>query len=258
MDKGERSNKNEEYRVHFNKQKTKEMNRNKDKHYLGHRSRLRNRLMKTGAEALQEYEIVELILTYVLPQRDVKPIAKKLLNKFGSIKGIFDATEEELKSIPFIKEKFTALLKLIKEINAIYRKQKAIDIPATESIEEIAKYCIERFGNKKEEEFHVIYLDAGLKIQKEDIFPAKEFYFSGTIDRTVVYPRAIIEEALKRKACAIIIAHNHPNGTLEPSEYDKNLTKIIDIAARSLGIILFDHLIVSSNGYLSFKKEKML
>ncbi len=234
------------------------MNKNKDKHYIGHRSRLRNRFIKTGVESLQEYEIVELLLTYVLPQRDVKPIAKELLDKFGSIKGIFDAPEEELKSVPFIKEKFTTLLKLIKEINAIYRKQKAFEMPATESIEEIARYCIEKFGDKKEEEFHVIYLDAGFKIQKEDTFPASEFYFSGTIDRTVVYPRAIIEEGLKRKAYAIIIAHNHPNGILEPSEYDKNLTKLIDIATKSVGIILFDHLIVTSGGYLSFKKEKLL
>ncbi len=86
----------------------------------------------------------------------------------------------------------------------------------------------------------------------------KEFYFSGTIDKTVVYPRAISEEALKRKSYAIILAHNHPNGKLEPSEYDKNLTKIIEIAAKSIGILLYDHLIVTANGYLSFKKEKLL
>jgi DNA repair protein RadC len=122
----------------------------------------------------------------------------------------------------------------------------------------IAKYCIEKIGHKMEEEFLVIYLDSGLRLQSEKDFPAKEFYFSGTIDKAVVYPMAIIEEALKRKSYAFIIVHNHPNGKLEPSEYDKNLTKAIDIAAKSVGIILYDHLIVTANSYLSFKKERLL
>ncbi|MCL6495906.1 MAG: DNA repair protein RadC [Ignavibacterium sp.] len=234
------------------------MKNNNEKHYLGHRERLRKRLMQTGSGGLQEYELVELLLTYVLPQRDVKPIAKELLNKFGSIKGIFDANEEELKSVKYIKDNFVSLIRLVKEINAIYSKQKALKKPAFESIEEIAKYCIEKIGHKEEEEFLVIYLDSGLRIQNEKDFPAKEFYFTGTIDKTVVYPRAIIEEALKRKSYALILVHNHPNGKLEPSEYDKNLTKVIEIAAKSVGIILYDHLIVTSDNFLSFKKERLL
>ncbi|MGC8483410.1 DNA repair protein RadC [Desulfurella multipotens] len=234
------------------------MKYNSEKHYLGHRERLRKRLMQFGSEGLQEYEIVEFLLTYVIPQKDVKPIAKELLNRFGSIKGIFDASEEELKSVKYIKDRFIALIQLIKEINAIYSKQKALEQPAFESIGMIAKYCIEKIGHKMEEEFLVIYLDSGLRLQSEKDFPAKEFYFSGTIDKAVVYPMAIIEEALKRKSYAFIIVHNHPNGKLEPSEYDKNLTKAIDIAAKSVGIILYDHLIVTANSYLSFKKERLL
>lgn len=132
----------------------------KDKHYLGHRKRLRDRFNKIGPHSLQEYEIVELLLTYVLPQRDVKPIAKELLNKFGSIRGIFDATEEELKSVQYIKENFTTLLKLIKELNTIYRKQKAFEQPNKSDFHDIAQYCIEKFGDKKEEEFHVLYFTA--------------------------------------------------------------------------------------------------
>ncbi|MEJ5226813.1 DNA repair protein RadC [Thermodesulfovibrio sp.] len=229
-----------------------------DKHYLGHRKRLRDRFNKIGAHSLQEYEIVELLLTYVLPQRDVKPIAKELLSKFGSIKGIFDASEEELKSVQYIKENFTTLLKLIKELNTIYRKQKALEQPTKSDFHDIAQYCIEKFGDKKEEEFHVLYFDSGLKIIMDSSFPGKDFYFKGTIDRTVVYPRTIIEEGIKQKAYGIIIVHNHPNGILEPSEYDKNLTKVIDIATKSVGITLLDHLIVTSSGYFSFKRERLL
>lgn len=229
----------------------------KDKHYIGHRTRLRNRFIQ-ASEGLQEYEIMELLLTYAIPQRDVKEIAKKLLERFGSIEGIFDAPEEELRSIPYVKDKFITLLKLIREINAIYRKQKANNIPASQSIEYIAQYCIEKFGDKKEEEFHVIYLDSNYKVQIEKSFPSKEFYFRGTTDKTVVYPRQIIEEGIKKKAYAFIIVHNHPNGDLQPSEYDKNLTKLVDIAAKSVGMHLFDHLIVTSAGYFSFKQERLL
>lgn len=225
---------------------------------IGHRKRLRNRFNKTGIESLQEYEILELLLTYVLPRRDVKNIAKELLDKFGSIKGIFEASEEDLKTVPYVKEKFVTLIKLVKEINAIYKKQKAEEIPVFNNIEMIANYCIEKFGDKKEEEFHVIFLDSGLRIISEKSFPAKELNFSGTIDKTVVYPRKIVEEGLKQKAYALIIVHNHPNGLLEPSEYDKNLTKLIDTATRLIGMVLVDHLIVTSKDYFSFKKERLL
>lgn len=229
----------------------------KDRHYVGHRTRLRDRFIQ-APESLQEYEIIELLLTYVIPQRDVKEIAKKILERFDSIKGIFDAQEEELKSIPYVKDKFITLLKLIREVNAIYLKQKASKIPISQSIEYIAQYCIEKFGNKKEEEFHVIYLDSNYGVQIEKSFPSNEFYIRGTVDKTVVYPRQIIEEGIKKKAYAFIVVHNHPNGSLQPSEYDKNLTKLVDIAAKSVGMSLFDHLIVTSAGYFSFKQKKLL
>jgi len=234
------------------------MKNNSEKHYLGHRKRLRNRLIQLGTEGLQEYELVELLLTYVLPQSDVKPIAKELINRFGSIKGIFDAEDEELKSVKYIKDKFISLIRLIKELNVIYHKQIALEKPVLNSIEEIAKYCMARMGCKMEEEFLVIYLDSSFKILSEKDFPAKEFYFSGTVDKAIVYPRTIIEEALKRKSYAFILVHNHPNGRLEPSEQDKILTKAIDITARGVGLILYDHLIVTADKYLSFKKEKLL
>lgn len=228
------------------------------KHYYGHRNRLRNRFLQIGIDSLQEYEIIELLLTYVIPQKDVKEIAKELLSKFKSIKGIFEAEEEDLKSIPYIKDKFITLIKLIKEINAIYRKQKALEKPIHNSIEEIAQYCIEKFGYNKEEEFHVLYIDNKFQILQEKSFPTKEFFFKGTIDKTVIYPRSIVEEGLKRKAYGLLIIHNHPNGNVQPSDYDINLTKFLDISAKSVGLTLIDHLIVTSNEYFSFKKQKLL
>jgi len=227
-------------------------------HYHGHRNRLRQRLNNFGIESLQEYEIVELLLTYVLPRRDVKPIAKELLNNFCSIKGIMDASPEELTSIKFITENFTTLLKVIKGINIIYQKQNALQDNIFHSMDKLVKYCIDRLGWKKEEEFLIIFLDSGYRIISENNFPSKEFYFSGTIDRAVVYPRTILEEALKRKAYAMVICHNHPNGNLQPSKYDKNLTDVLSLATKTVGITLHDHIIVSSDNYFSFRKQGLL
>jgi len=227
------------------------------KHYLGHRHRLRERFNKIGPYSLEEYEIVELLLTYVIPQKDVKPISKELLDRFNSIKGILDANEDELKSVKYIKDKFIVLIKLIKEINSIYKK-KSLEESTQMSIDKIAEYCLEKIGYKKEEEFLVIYLNSGFRVQKEENFPSKDFLFEGTVNRTAVYPRKIVEEALKRKAYAIVIVHNHPSGTLKPSEQDKNLTNFLNLALKPLEIVLYDHLIVSNGGYFSFRKSGLL
>ncbi|RKY38092.1 MAG: hypothetical protein DRP72_02470 [Candidatus Omnitrophota bacterium] len=228
-------------------------------HYLGHRKRLREKFERFGLEALQDYEIIELLLTFSLPRKDTKPIAKQLLNKFGSIKGIFEASPEELRLVPFIKDKTINLINFIKEISAFYHKEKIQEKPLPENLPELADYCIKKFGNKQEEEFHVIYLDSKYYIIREDLsFPAREFYFKGTVDKVPVYPRKIIEEALKLKSSALVIIHNHPDGNLTPSEYDIALTKTLDIACKSLDIILYDHLIVSSNSYLSFREKRLL
>lgn len=107
-------------------------------------------------------------------------------------------------------------------------------------------------GDKKDEEFRVISLDSNLSMIADDLIS------QGTIDKAFVYPRKIMESALKNKAYAIILVHNHPDGKLEPSEYDINVTKALEIPAKVLGLLIYDHLIISSNGYFSFKKEGLL
>lgn len=227
--------------------------------YRGHRKRLRERFMKAGIGSLHDYEVVELLLTFSIPQKDVKPIAKALIDKFGSIRGIFDAEVDELKTVPYVKDKTVELIAFIKEVSALYRKDKAKETPVIKTMSEIINYCIEKIGDKKEEEFHVIYLDDRFSVIPEDVsFPGKDFHFEGTIDRAVVYPRKVMEMAIKSKAYAIIIAHNHPNGNVEPSKYDIDLTKALDLAAKSLEIVLYDHLIVSSRDYFSFRQNGFL
>lgn len=229
------------------------------KDYLGHRKRLRERFTKVGLNSLQDYEIIELLLTFSIPYRDVKPIAKQLLKEFGSIRNIFDADSEELKKVPYVKEKTTDLIAFIKEISALYRKEVAENVPVSKSIKEIATYFIEKIGYKKEEEFLVIYLDSKLSImQEEKHFPAKIFYTKGTVDKTAIYPREIMLSAIKNKAYALVIAHNHPNGNIQPSDYDKTLTSAIGLASKTLGLILYDHIIVSSKNYFSFRENGIL
>jgi len=208
--------------------------------------------MKHGIESLQEYEVVELLLTFSIPQKDVKPIAKDMLKKFGSIKDIFEASPEELKVFSNVKDKTVELITFIKEISAFYQMEKAKENPILKTPKELIDYCIKKIGSKKDEEFRVIYLNSKFSIIDDDTIS------KGTIDRATVYPRKVMEMALKKKACALVFAHNHPDGDPQPSEYDINLTRALNLAARTLEIIVYDHIIVTPSSYFSFREKKLL
>ena len=226
---------------------------NKDKpHYLDHRSRLRDRFIHQGINGLQPYEIIELFLTFVIPQKDVKPAAKEAIDKFGSVKGFFDADENELSQIPFFKDKALALRKFIKEISLLYYKQQAEQIPITQSKEELISYCIAKLGFQPNEEFWIISLDSKNAIMKENLIS------KGLSDKTTVYPKQVIEKAMKNGASSILLLHNHPNGNPQASEQDITITKAIEIPARVLNISIYDHIIVAEDKYFSFKENKLL
>ena len=221
-------------------------------HYLDHRSRLRNRFLKQGISGLQPYEIIELFLTFVVPQKDVKPAAKEAINKFGSIKGFFDADEQELSQIPFFKEKALALRKFIKEISLLYYKQQAEQLPVTQSKEDLINYCKAKLGFQPNEEFWMISLDSKKAIVKEDLIS------KGLTDKTPVYPKQVIEKAMKNGASSILLLHNHPNGNPQASQQDITITKAIDIPARVLNISIYDHIIVAQDKHFSFKENKLV
>ena len=226
--------------------------KNKKPHYLEHRKRLRNRFLNQGINGLEDYEIIELFLTFAIPQKDVKKQAKEIIKKFGSIKGFFEAEENELKKIKYFKEKAITLRRFIKEIALLYQKQVAEEIPLTFSRDELIKYCIDQLGHKEEEEFWMFSLDSKYSIIKENLIS------KGLIDKAPVYPRKIIEQAVQQKAFAILLVHNHPNGNLKASEHDITITKAINIPAKVLNIKLYDHIIVAGNEYFSFKEERLL
>jgi DNA repair protein RadC len=214
----------------------------------GHRQRLKQKFKTAGIDALHEYEVLELLLTYVIRQQDVKPLAKALLEEFGSLKGILDTELADLQTVSGIGEHSAILLKLVKEIAALYLKQKAKEKKQVTCTSELLDYCRTVMGGKRDEEFCVIYLDAQNQIIEFETIQR------GVVNQAVVYPR----QALKKKASAIILAHNHPSGHVRPSDADIRLTKTIQETAKVLDILVHDHIIVGENRFFSFREEGLM
>jgi DNA repair protein RadC len=221
-------------------------------HHLGHRKRLKERYEKAGMEALQDYEILELLLFYAIPQGDVKARAKELLKRFGSLKGVLDADPKELKEVSGIGDHSSLLFKLVRDVRTLYLRQGAEVKEQISSTKELIDYCLASMGGLKDEHFAVIYLNARNRIIKVETIQ------EGIVNQAVVYPRKVLEKALKHKASAIILVHNHPSGHVRPSDADIRLTRVLQDAARVMDIVLHDHLIVGENRFFSFREEGIL
>jgi DNA repair protein RadC len=218
----------------------------------GHRKRLLEKFTTAGIEALHDYEALELLLTYVIRRQDVKRQAKALLEKFGSVKGIMDAESDNLRTVPGIGDRSAILFKLIKEIASLYLKQKAMEKKQVSCTTELLDFCRTKMGGKKDEEFCVIYLDAQNQIIEFETVQ------KGIVNQAVVYPRQVLESALKKKATAIILAHNHPSGHVRPSDADIRLTKTIQETAKVLDILVHDHIIIGEDRFFSFREEGLM
>ncbi len=220
-------------------------------HHLGHRDRLKDRFERAGITGLQDYEILELLLFYALPRKDVKPLAKDLLKRFGSLKEVLDAGNEALEGVPGIGRHAVLLFKLVRDLGSLYLQQRAAEKEQISSTRELIDYCISSMGGLKDEHFAVIYLNARNKIIKVDTIQ------EGIVNQAVVYPRKVLEKALTHKASAILV-HNHPSGHVRPSDADIRLTRVLQDAARVMDIALHDHLIVGENRFFSFREEGIL
>jgi len=221
-------------------------------HHIGHRKRLKERYEKAGMEALQDYEILELVLFYAIPQGDVKARAKELLKRFGSLKGVLDADLKELKEVSGIGDHSSLLFKLVRDVRTLYLRQGAEVKEQISSTKELIDYCLASMGGLKDEHFAVIYLNARNRIIQVETIQ------EGIVNQAVVYPRKVLEKALKHKASAIILVHNHPSGHVRPSDADIRLTRVLQDAARVMDIVLHDHLIVGENRFFSFREEGIL
>jgi DNA repair protein RadC len=217
-----------------------------------HRKRLRQKFLTAGMGAFNDYEVVELLLTFAIPRRDVKRQAKELLREFGSLKGIVDAEISDLEKISGVGKESAIVIKFIKEVVALYLLQKAKEKPQIACTSELIDFCRTKIGANKDEEFCVIYLDAQNQIIEFETVQ------KGIANQAVVYPRQVLEKALRKKASALILAHNHPSGHVRPSDADIRLTKTIQETAKALDILIHDHIIIGENRFFSFREEGLM
>ena len=226
----------------------------KKPHYHGHRKRLRERFVKSGLDGFAEYEAVELLLTLAIPRSDVKEPAKDLLRRFGTLRGILDASVAEQQSVKGVGEVAAIALQTVRAAAALYLQQGSEQTEVLSNPEHLSDFWRMKIGALKHEVFAVAYLDSAYRLLRNGI----EILQEGTIDRAAVYPRRVVEAALKRGAAALVLAHNHPNGAVEPSEHDKVLTRAIVLAAETISLRVADHLIVSPQETFSFRKAGLL
>jgi DNA repair protein RadC len=221
--------------------------------YVGHRKRLKARFLGTGLDSFQDYEVLELILTYTLARKDTKPLARNLLRTFGSLRGIVEAPLEELKKVKGVGEHSALLFKLIKAASERVLRDRVLQLEdVITSPGEVITYCQSKMGRLKDEQFRMIYLNTRNQVIDEEVLQ------EGTVDQTVVYPRKVMERALHLKATALILVHNHPGGSPYPSPEDRELTRTLAQAAKNLQIKIHDHLIIGQNSHFSFLENNLL
>jgi len=221
-------------------------------HHLGHRKRLRERFLNVGAEALADYELLEMILFPAKPVGDVKPMAKMLINAFGSFGQVLFATPQELMKVEGVNEAAVVAIKTTKAAAERLLKEEIADRPVIKSWTQLLDYCRIHIGYNQHEEFHVLFLDQKLQLL------ADERQQRGTVDHTPVYPREVVKRALEIGASSLILVHNHPSGDVNPSKADVDVTKQIIDAARPLSIEVHDHLIIGAKKHFSFKSKGLI
>jgi DNA repair protein RadC len=218
----------------------------------GHRRRLRERFQKAGAAALQDYELMELVLFLCLPRRDTKSIAKALIARFGSFSEALGAPEKLLREIDGIGPQAAADLKVILAAAQRFGRDSVSDRIVLDSWSSLIEYCRAQMAYEPREQFRVLFLD------KRNKLIADEVQQVGTVDHTPVYPREVIRRALELSATALILVHNHPSGDPAPSDADVEMTRNIAEIARPLGIALHDHIIVGREGHASMQALKLI
>lgn len=220
--------------------------------HLGHRQRLRERFQERGAESLADYELLELLLMEVLPRRDVKPLAKQLLQTFGSLANVFTAPLDKLTAVSGVGERTAHFLKVIGALQIRARKQAMVKKPAFEGKLDMLDYLYNVMSHLKHEEFRVIYLDSKNHLLDEQVL------FRGTVNASTVYPREVVKAALDKGATGLILVHNHPSGDPSPSSDDKVLTQEMLRIGGTLDILIHDHVIIGDGVHFSFRDHGLL
>lgn len=208
--------------------------------------------MAGGAGALPDYELLELALFAAIPRRDVKPLAKTLIARFGSFADVIAAAPERLMEVDGIGEATVTALKVIQAAALRLSRSQVLNRPALSSWAALIDYCTAAMAREANEEFRILFLD------RKNVLIADEVQARGTVDHTPVYPREIVKRALELGASAFILVHNHPSGDPTPSQADIAMTREIANAAKALKIALHDHLVIGRKGHVSFKAMGLL
>ena len=222
--------------------------------YIGHRERIRQRFLIGEGRDMADYELLELVLTIAIPRRDVKPLAKELINKFGSFAAVINASREDLLTISGVKDGTITVLKVINAaaLRTSWQNLQSLDGPIINNFDTLVDYCRSAMCYNDIEELRIIYLDAKLHVLGQEILQR------GTINSVAIHPREVIKYAMNNKAASIIMVHNHPSGDVQPSKSDISMTQKINEACNFIGIRLIDHLILSRNEYYSFSHHMLL
>ena len=219
---------------------------------LGHRKRLREKFIRSGLTGFHDYEIVELLLSLGTPRKDCKPQAKEAIKRFKTLRGVLEASLEELQQIHGIGPHSAFGIKLVREVAREFLKARIIDQPIYKSSQEIFDYLYHSMRDLKKELFKVIYLNSQNQIiEIADLF-------EGTVDSGVISPREVMEGAIKHNAVSLIFVHNHPSGNPEPSKNDKEVTRDLVYAGSIMRVRVLDHIIIGNNRYFSFAGEGLI
>jgi DNA repair protein RadC len=222
-------------------------------HYIGHRERLREKFRRAGGKGLHDYELLELLLTYAIPRRDVKPLAKDLIKNFGSLSGVLDAGHQELTEMAGLTATAATLITLVRELGEEYLAERMKHKDLLSSPQAVVDFARMKLSGLPNEVLMVIYLNV-----KNEVIDYETLH-EGTLDRVAIYPRRVIEAALSHHhAAGLFLIHNHPSGHPEPSGDDQRLTQALVEAARVVDIQVLDHIIVGRGGYFSFREENLL
>ena len=224
-------------------------------HYTGHRDRLRSRFLDAGIDALADYELLELILFRAIPRRDVKPLAKDLLAKFGGFAQVINAPPEQLKELPGVGDAVITEIKIVEAAALQFKRdelKRSPDVTRISSWNELQDYCQAKLAHQQNEQFHILFLD------RKNVLIEDEKQQEGTVDHTPVYTREVVKRALHHNASAIILVHNHPSGDPTPSKADIQMTRQIQQAVEAVNIRLHDHLIIGRTDVASFQSLGLL
>ena len=221
-------------------------------HHIGHRERLRRRLLTGGPDALADYELVELILFGAIPRRDVKPLAKQLLSEFGGLGGLLNAETVQLERRGGLGTAAIAGLKVVQAAAERMLREGVMDRPVIGSWDRLLDYLSLALKDVKTEQLRLLFLD------RKNVLIAEEIQQRGTVDHTPVYPREVVRRALDLHASAVIMVHNHPSGDPTPSKADIDMTRQVARALSGVNVVLHDHLVIGRNGHHSFKSMGLI